>query len=373
LPGSYYHMHPDERRLLAVLIADVVGYSRLMATDEAGTYTRVRGLQRSIFQPATSRYRGSIVKWTGDGYIATFPNAVDAVRAAADVQASLSEANAVSLDRVEVRIGVNLGDVILVPDDVYGDAVNIAARLQALADAGGIVVSRSVMDSVKSGYGFLFESAGLQSVKNIPEPIDTYRVNFEASGAWRSTAEPVAPGQSARRLKSWHLKSGAGLVAAAMLPSFYIGYPQKLPFGRAGPTPKSTATIAAPPRASVEGSAETDKTQDQGSESEQAASFSTAMDKEIRIGRSWQLDPKTCEARSPPDIVITHPPASGRLETRPVEFALRRSNSSCTGHFVKGVDVVYVPNAGFSGTEKVSYRVTVGKRGADREVSIAVK
>ena len=357
-----------------MLIADVVGYSRLMATDEAGTYARVRGLQRSVFQPAMTRYRGSIVKWTGDGFIATFPNAVDAVRAAADVQACLSEPDVNCSDGIQVRIGVNLGDVILVPDDIYGDAVNIAARLQALAAAGGIVVSRSVMDSVKSGYGFLFESAGLQSVKNIPEPIDTYRVNFETSGPWRLTAEAAAPARPASRWKRWHFATGGGLVAAASLLSLYLGYTKDLPFGRAGPAAKSAATVAIPPPPHASGDDGADKTQDAGTASGlQTANFSTGPEKEVRIGRSWQLDPKTCESRAPPDIVITQAPVSGHLETRPVEFAPRRSDSSCIGHFVKGMDVVYIPNAGFLGTDRVSYRVTVGKRTSAHDISIAVK
>jgi hypothetical protein len=357
------------------MIADVVGYSRLMAADEAGTYARVRDLQRSIFQPAISRYRGSIVKWTGDGFIATFPNAVDAVRAAADVQACLSEPDAGSSDFIQVRIGVNLGDVILVPDDIYGDAVNIAARLQTLAAAGGIVVSRSVMDSVKSGYGFLFESAGLQSVKNIPEPIDTYRVNFEISGPWRLTAEAAKSEQPARRLKRWPLITGGVLAVAALPLAFYLVHPEKLPFRRAAPAAKSFASVASPaqPHPAGEQGADPDKTLDAAAEPG-SVNLSTSPEKEVRIGRSWQLDPKTCESRAPPEIVVTHAPASGHLETRPVEFALRRSSvAACTGHFVRGVDVVYVPNAGFLGLDKLSYRVTIGKRVSEREVSITVK
>src|SRR5256885_16865525 len=109
-PVPKHEMKPDERRLLAVMIADVVGYSRLMGANEAETYTQIRNLQRSVFQPATATYRGAIVKWTGDGFIATFPNAVDAVRAAAEIQARLSAKDHDSGDRIEVRIGVNLGD-----------------------------------------------------------------------------------------------------------------------------------------------------------------------------------------------------------------------------------------------------------------------
>ena len=369
-------MQPDERRLLAVLVADIVGYSRLMATNEAGTFARVRDLQRSTFQPAITGYRGSIVKWTGDGFIATFPNAVDAVRAGAEIQVRLSEPDVASLDPIQVRIGVNLGDVILVPDDIYGDAVNIAARLQTLAVAGGIVVSRSVMDSVKSGYGFLFESAGLQSVKNIPEPIDTYRVDFETSGPWRLTAEVAKPEAPVHRLKRWPLVTG-GVLAVAVLPlAFFLTYQEKLPFGRAGPVAKAVANTTNPqrPHPAGEDSVDLDKAQDDAPESGPLlANFSTSSAKEVRIGRSWQLDPKTCESRAPPEIVITHAPAGGHLETRLVEFALRRSSPACTGHFVKGVDVVYIPNAGFLGVDKVAYRVTIGKRASEREILITVK
>jgi class 3 adenylate cyclase len=369
-PVPKHEMKPDERRLLAVMIADVVGYSRLMGANEAETYTQIRNLQRSVFQPATATYRGAIVKWTGDGFIATFPNAVDAVRAAAEIQARLSASDNDSGDRIEVRIGVNLGDVILVSDDVYGDAVNIAARLQALAEPGGIVVSRSVMDSVKSGYGFSFESTGLQSVKNIAEPIDTHRVTFDIAGPWRSTAD-AAKIPTARPRSTWLIFAGvAGLITIALAAGFFITRPETSPPGdkdskNAGTRSWTPAAAAIP---------DTDKAQENATDTgSSSASFTTSPQKEVRIGRSWQLDPKTCESRNVPELVITHAPVGGHLETRPVEFALRRSGSACTGHFVKGVDVVYVPNGTFAGLEKVSYRVMIGNRTLEREISITVK
>ncbi len=378
-------MQHDERRLLAVLIADIVGYSRLMSTNEADTYARVRTIQRTIFQPAILRYRGSIVKWTGDGFIGTFPNAVDAVRAAAEIQASIEESTDDG-EPIQVRIGINVGDVILVPSDIYGDAVNVAARLQALAQPGGIIVSRGVKDFVKTGYGFAFDSAGAQSVKNIAEPIDTFHVGFESSGPWRLSADAAPPHVAKPRSKPPVVAIAAAALALLVLPLiFFLVYPERMPFARtetakaqqasvakpAAPKPQAAAQSAQQPQGQVTSGGDDDAAQADNAPLQ--GQFSTSPEKEVRIGRSWQLDSKTCESRAPPEIVITHAPASGKLETRPVEFALRRGNQACEGHLVKGVDVVYTPSAGFTGTDKVAYRTTIGKRAIDRDISINVK
>jgi len=120
----------EQRRLLAVLVADIVGYSRLMAENEADTFYRVKDLQSSLITPTTERNHGRVVKWTGDGFIGTFDSAVDAVRAAIELQSSVDAAGASSPDdrRIRFRIGINTGNVIIVPGDVYGDTVNVAAR-----------------------------------------------------------------------------------------------------------------------------------------------------------------------------------------------------------------------------------------------------
>jgi class 3 adenylate cyclase len=141
------------RRLAAILAADVVGYSRLMGTDEEGTLERLKAVRRELIDPNIAKYHGRIVKTTGDGMLVEFTSVVDAVRCAAEVQQAMPERNTgVPADsRIELRIGINLGDVIADGDDLYGDGVNIAARIEALADACGVFVSGTVMTMCATG------------------------------------------------------------------------------------------------------------------------------------------------------------------------------------------------------------------------------
>jgi adenylate cyclase len=142
---------PVERRLAAILAADVVGYSRLMGADEEGTLERLKAHRRELVDPKIREHRGRIVKTTGDGMLVEFASVVDAVRCAAELQRAMVDRNAeISEDkRITFRIGVNLGDIIVDGDDIYGDGVNIAARLEALAEPGGICVSRVVRDQIR--------------------------------------------------------------------------------------------------------------------------------------------------------------------------------------------------------------------------------
>jgi adenylate cyclase len=157
------------RRLAAILAADVAGYSRLMGADEEGTHERLKGLRRELLDPKIAEYHGRIVKTTGDGLLVEFASVVDAVRCAVAVQQAMPERNTgVAADsRIELRIGINLGDVIIDEDDLYGDGVNIAARIKALADAGGVFVSNTVHDHVRDRVPSVFEDLGEQQVKNI--------------------------------------------------------------------------------------------------------------------------------------------------------------------------------------------------------------
>jgi adenylate cyclase len=167
-----------ERRLAAILAADVVGYSRLMETDEAGTHARLKALRKELIEPRIAERRGRMVKLTGDGALVEFGSVVEAVLCAADVQRVVGERNAdMPYDqRIELRIGVNLGDIIFDENDIYGDGVNVAARLQTLAEPGGICVSRTVYNHVRNKVGLAFEPMGEHKVKNIAEPITVYRV-----------------------------------------------------------------------------------------------------------------------------------------------------------------------------------------------------
>src|SRR6266851_3776749 len=166
------------RRLAAILAADVAGYSRLMGADEEGTLERLKALRRELLDPKIAEHRGRIVKTTGDGLLVEFASVVDAVRCAVAVQQAMAERNtSVGADsRLELRIGINLGDVIVEGDDLYGDGVNIAARIEALADAGGVFVSNIVHDQVRDRLPFFFEDLGEQQVKNIARPVRVYRV-----------------------------------------------------------------------------------------------------------------------------------------------------------------------------------------------------
>jgi adenylate cyclase len=183
------------RRLAAILAADVAGYSRLMGADEEGTLERLKALRRELVDPKIAERHGRIVKTTGDGMLVEFPSVVDAVRCAVAVQQAMPERN-ISVgadDRIELRIGINLGDVIVEGDDLYGDGVNIAARIEALADAGGVFVSNTVHDQVRDRLPFVFEDLGEQQVKNIARPVRVYRVRDAAAKSPSAAAQPALP------------------------------------------------------------------------------------------------------------------------------------------------------------------------------------
>ena len=169
------------RKLAAILATDVVGYSALMEQDEQGTFERLRISRKELFEPEIARHHGQIFKLTGDGLLAEFSSVVDAVECAVALQKGLAERNvAVPEDqRFQVRIGINLGEVIVDGDDRYGEGVNIAARLEQMAEPGGIYVSGKVANEVDKKLAFGFEAMGHQRVKNIAEPVPVYRVNLQ--------------------------------------------------------------------------------------------------------------------------------------------------------------------------------------------------
>jgi adenylate cyclase len=172
-----------ERKLSAILAADVAGYSRLMGVDEEGTLGSLNRHRREHVDPCIARHRGRIVKTTGDGLLAEFASVVDAVRCAVEVQAGMAGRNAdVSNDkRLEFRIGINVGDIVEQDGDIFGDGVNIAARLEGIAEPGGICVSGRVQEDVLGKIDLLFEDIGEQTLKNIARPIRVYRLRPEAA------------------------------------------------------------------------------------------------------------------------------------------------------------------------------------------------
>ena len=190
-----------ERKLVAILAGDVVGYSRLMGRDEEGTVRRLKQHRRQIVDPRIANHHGRIVKVTGDGILIEFASVVDAVRCAVDIQDAMGAANTEIPDdmRIEFRIGINVGDVIIDGDDIHGDGVNVAARLEALATPGGICVSRIVRDQIRDRLLFGFEDMGEQSVKNIARPIRVFRIRSGAMGVVTPPAAVIAVPTPAQR------------------------------------------------------------------------------------------------------------------------------------------------------------------------------
>jgi adenylate cyclase len=204
-----------QRRLAAILALDVVGYSHLMEEDEAGTFARMKAHRTQLFEPLIEKDHGRIFKLMGDGILAEFGSAVDAVECAVALQRGLAERNAgVPEDqRIQVRIGVNLGEVIVEGEDRYGEGVNIAARLEQLAEPGGICVSGKVAKEVEKKLAFGFEPMGEQKVKNIAEPIAVYRVKLDGVASKRKIRP--SPWQTQRYLPGAIVLVAMVLIAVA--------------------------------------------------------------------------------------------------------------------------------------------------------------
>jgi class 3 adenylate cyclase/TolB-like protein len=237
-------MARDQRRLTAIVSADVAGYSRLMGRDESGTLAALKTHIRDLINPKIAEYGGRTVKSMGDGLLLEFPSVVDAVRCAVDVQRGMSERNVeVAPDRqIQFRIGINVGDIIIDGEDIFGDGVNVAARLQGLADAGGICVSRGVRDQVLDKLSFTFVDLGAQRVKNIARPVDVYRVDLVSA-----VPQAREPGRSRLRLMRaipWRW-TVAGVLALGLAG---IGLWALLPYFRPAPalTPPSGSFAVLP-------------------------------------------------------------------------------------------------------------------------------
>ena len=184
-----------ERRLTAILAADVVGYSRLMTIDEAGTLATLKSLRRSIVDPKITEHSGRVVKLTGDGMLVEFPSVVSAVACAVAIQSAMRAHNASeSAPGIKFRIGVNLGDVIVEEGDIFGDGVNVASRLESIAPVGGIAISQSARDHVGNRLGLTFDDAGERRLKNIEHPIRVYNVSLDMPSP-REGKDPTPVGE----------------------------------------------------------------------------------------------------------------------------------------------------------------------------------
>ena len=195
------------RRLAAILAADVAGYTRLMRSDEEGTHQRLMAHRRELLDPKVAQHHGRIVKLTGDGFLAEFSSVVEAVLCAVEVQSGMPGRNAdlIEQQRIAFRIGINLGDVIAEPDDIYGDGVNIAARLEGLAEPNGVCISQVVYEQVRDKLPYPFEDLGHRAVKNIARPLHAFALRAEAIAALPEPALPTplvaaAPSLSPPRL-----------------------------------------------------------------------------------------------------------------------------------------------------------------------------
>jgi adenylate cyclase len=203
------------RKLTAILAADIVGYSRLMGAAEEDTLERLEACRHDLIDPRVAEHRGRIFKTMGDGFLAEFASVVDAVRCAVAIQRAMAARN-VSLApprRMDFRIGINLGDVMALEDDIYGDGVNVAARLEGLADPGGICLSQTVVDQVRDKLDLAFEDLGERRVKNIARPVRAWRLRLDgsASSPPGAGAVPAAPGRRTAWLRAASL---AALLAA---------------------------------------------------------------------------------------------------------------------------------------------------------------
>src|SRR6202040_1140843 len=185
---------PSVRRLTAILAADVAGYSRLMGVDEEGTHERLKAVRRQLVDPKIKEHQGRIVKTTGDGLLVEFPSVVDAMRCAAEVQRGMIDREHEAPDerQIRFRIGVNLGDIIAEGGDIFGDGVNVAARLEALAEPGGICISGTVGDHIRDKLPYPLEDRGEQSVKNIARPVRVYALRPEAVADLSAAGGPIA-------------------------------------------------------------------------------------------------------------------------------------------------------------------------------------
>src|SRR4029079_5133787 len=202
-----------ERRLSAILAADVVGYSALMERDEAGTFNRLKSYRKELFEQEIKAHRGRVFKLMGDGLLVEFASVVDAVQCAVSLQRNLAirNSNVPPEQRINVRIGINLADVIIDGRDRQGEGINIAARIEQLADPGGICVSQSGVDQLSNKLPVGFDFLGEHHVKNITKPVQVYAVMLDGAAKPRAAA------------KTWPVKYRAPLIAAAACAALLLG------------------------------------------------------------------------------------------------------------------------------------------------------
>jgi TolB-like protein/class 3 adenylate cyclase/tetratricopeptide (TPR) repeat protein len=217
-----------ERKLAAILAADVVGYSRRVGADEAGTIARLRALRKEFIEPLIAEHRGRVVKLVGDGALVEFASAVDAVECAVALQRGVAEHEAAEPEdrRIQFRIGINVGDIIVEDGDILGDGVNVAARLEGLAEPGGICIARNVHNQVRAKLALAFEPMGQHRVKNIAEPVETFRVALDGVASVPAASRLPAAGS---RVTRWLIPALGALVALVLAGGIWHFWPAEPP------------------------------------------------------------------------------------------------------------------------------------------------
>jgi class 3 adenylate cyclase len=248
LAGAAQEDTSATRRLIAILAADVAGYSRLMGEDEEGTLVRLKAHRRDLVDPKIAEYRGRIIKTTGDGLLVEFRSVIDAVRCAAEIQRGMLDRDrgVPEQQRIRFRIGVNLGDIIVDGGDIFGDGVNVAARLEALAEPGGVCVSHTVRDQIHDKLPYVLHDLGEQFVKNIARPVRAYALSPETI-----VGLPAASVSRTARRRSYAkplMISAAAAVALVIAGVTWWEWSQRSPTASA-PAPVSTPQPA--PRLSI--------------------------------------------------------------------------------------------------------------------------
>jgi adenylate cyclase len=215
-----------QRRLAAILFADVVGYSRLTRQDEVGTWRRLQSVLQDVVRPSIKAHAGRVVRIKGDGILVEFASAVEAVASAVALQQAMAQrnANVLNAHRIELRIGINVGDIVSTVDDVHGDGVNVAARLEPLAEPGGICVSATVFEHVRAKLAYPFEERGIQTLKNIADPVRIY-----ALGPEKIAGLPNVPQSSVTSKKRWRWYVAATAVGSICAAALWMVWPHLAP------------------------------------------------------------------------------------------------------------------------------------------------
>jgi adenylate cyclase len=235
-----------ERKLVSVVVADVVGYSRLTELDEEGTHARLNAFQRDLLKPKVREHHGRIIKNTGDGALLEFASVVDAVRCAVEIQREMIDRNADFPEdrRIVFRFGINLGDVIVEPNDIHGDGVNVAARLEGLAEPGSVCISGTAHDQVRDRLPYVFTEKGEQTVKNIARPVRVYSLGANAIAALPASPPSVDNQQSSGKYLSHRWLAVAGMAAVLVVAAgLWLGFkPAKEP-SPAGSAPRLSMVV----------------------------------------------------------------------------------------------------------------------------------